>query len=283
MTELYRLRSVTKRYGSNVAVDIDALTIPAGRLYTLTGANGAGKSTLLGILAFLTPPTTGEIFYAGERIDWKSDIVKNRRRKVTLLHQSPYLFRGTVYRNVAYGLKARGVAGETMLRAVDRALETVGLERFRDRDARELSGGEAQRVAMARALALDPEVLLLDEPLANIDRETAMLLETVIAALPSRGTTVVMTTHDPDPPARLERRVDRAGRGEGRTCRPMRKRGASYWRASRRWAPSGSRPAGRWAGPSRRTSPRRGPSRSATTPRWTGTPSGRTIAADRRA
>jgi tungstate transport system ATP-binding protein len=194
---------VTKRYGSNVAVDIDSLTIDAGRLYTLTGANGAGKSTLLGILAFLTPPSTGEIFYAGERIDWKSDIVRRRRRKVTLLHQSPYLFGGTVFRNVAYGLKARGVTGEATLRTVDRALETVGLESFRDRDARELSGGEAQRVAMARALALEPEVLLLDEPLANIDRETAALLETVIASLPSRGTTVVMTTHDPDHPARL--------------------------------------------------------------------------------
>ena len=202
MTELYRLRSVTMRYGSSVALDIDALTIPAGRLYTLAGANGAGKSTLLGILAFLTPPTTGEIFYAGERIDWKSETARSRCRKVTLLHQSPYLFRGTVYRNVAYGLMARGIARGAAVRAVDRALETVGLDRCRDRDARELSGGEAQRVAMARALALDPEVLLLDEPLANIDRETAMLLETVIAALPSRGTTVVMTTHDPDPPAR---------------------------------------------------------------------------------
>jgi tungstate transport system ATP-binding protein len=201
LTELYRLRSVTKRYGANVAVDIDALTIDSGRLYTLTGANGAGKSTLLGILAFLTPPTTGEIFYAGERIDWKSGIVRKRRRKVTLLHQSPYLFGGTVFRNVAYGLKARGIAGEAERKAVDRALETVGLEGFRDRDARELSGGEAQRVAMARALALDPEVLLLDEPLANIDRETVLLLETVIASLPSRGTTVVMTTHAPDPPA----------------------------------------------------------------------------------
>ena len=200
MPELYRLRSVTKRYGRNVAVDIDLLTIDAGRLYTLTGANGAGKSTLLGILAFLTPPTTGEIFYAGERIDWKGDIVRKWRRKVTLLHQSPYLFGGTVSRNVAYGLKARGIAGDAVLRAVDRALETVALEGFRDRDARELSGGEAQRVAMARALALDPEVLLLDEPLANIDRETAGLLEAVIASLPSRGTTVVMTTHDPDPP-----------------------------------------------------------------------------------
>ena len=202
MTELYRLRSVTKRYGSNVAVDIDALTIPAGRLYTLTGANGAGKSTLLDLLAFLSPPTTGEIFYAGERIDWKSDIVRLRRRKVTLLHQSPYLFGGTVFRNVAYGLKARGIAGDAEAGAVDRALKTVALEGFRDRDARELSGGEAQRVAMARALALAPEVLLLDEPLANIDRETAGLLEAVIASLPSRGTTVVMTTHDPDPPAR---------------------------------------------------------------------------------
>lgn len=203
MTELYRLRSVTKRYGSNVAIDIDSLTIDAGRLYTLTGANGAGKSTLLGILAFLTPPTTGEIFYGGERIDWKSDTVRKRRRKVTLLHQSPYLFGGTVFRNVAYGLKARGVAGEAERRMVDRALETVGLENFRDRDSRELSGGEAQRVTMARALALDPEVLLLDEPLANIDRETAGLLETLIASLPSRGATVVMTTHDPDHPTRL--------------------------------------------------------------------------------
>jgi tungstate transport system ATP-binding protein len=201
LTELYRLRSVTKRYGSNVAVDIDLLAIEAGRLYTLTGANGAGKSTLLGILAFLTPPTTGEIFYAGERVDWKSDIVARRRRKVTLLHQSPYLFGGTVYRNVAYGLKARGIAGEAERIAVDRALGTVGLEGFRDRNARELSGGEAQRVAMARALALDPEVLLLDEPLANIDRETALLLEAVISSLPSRGTTVVMITHDPVPPA----------------------------------------------------------------------------------
>jgi tungstate transport system ATP-binding protein len=203
LTELYRLRSVTRRYGSNVAVDIDSLTIDAGRLYTLTGGNGAGKSTLLGILAFLLPPTTGEIFYAGERIDWKSDIVRVRRRKITLLHQSPYLFGGTVFRNVAYGLSARGIAGEAERKAVDRALETVGLERFRDRDARKLSGGEAQRVALARALALDPEVLLLDEPLANIDRETAGLLESVIASLPSRGTTVVMTTHDPDHPARL--------------------------------------------------------------------------------
>ena len=200
---MYRLQSIRKRYGSNIALDVEELTIAEGRLYTLTGANGAGKSTLLSILAFLTPPTSGEIFYAGNRVDWNHGSVEEYRRKVTLLHQSPYLFVGSVHDNVAFGLKIRGIPGAEQRRIVDRALDGVGLQGFRDRKARELSGGEAQRVAMARALALNPEVLLLDEPLANIDRGTAGLLETVIASLPARGTTVVMTTHDPDHPGRL--------------------------------------------------------------------------------
>jgi len=200
---MYRLQSIRKRYGSNVALDVEEMTIAEGRLYTLTGANGAGKSTLLSILAFLTPPTSGEIFYAGKRVDWNHGSVEEYRRKVTLLHQSPYLFGGSVHDNVAFGLKVRGIPGEERRRIVDRALDGAGLQGFRDRKARELSGGEAQRVAMARALALEPEVLLLDEPLANIDRETAGLLESVIASLPARGTTVVMTTHDPDHPGRL--------------------------------------------------------------------------------
>lgn len=200
---MYRLDSIRKCYGSNVALDIDELTIGEGRLYTLTGANGAGKSTLLNLLAFLSPPTSGEIFYSGKQVDWNHGSVEEHRRKVTLLHQSPYLFGGTVHDNVAFGLKARGIQGEAQRRRVDKALDGVGLQGFRDRKARELSGGEAQRVAMARALALEPEVLLLDEPLANIDQETAGSLETVIASLPARGTTVVLITHDPDQPARL--------------------------------------------------------------------------------
>jgi tungstate transport system ATP-binding protein len=200
---MYRLQSIRKRYGSNVALDIEELTIAEGRLYTLTGANGAGKSTLLSILAFLSPPTSGEIFYAGKRVDRNHGSVEEYRRKVTLLHQSPYLFGGSVDDNVAFGLKVRGIRGEELRRRIDEALDIVGLRGFRDRKARELSGGEAQRVAMARALALKPEVLLLDEPLANIDRETTGLFETVIASLPAQGTTVVMTTHDPDHPGRL--------------------------------------------------------------------------------
>ena len=203
MRAMYRLDSIRKCYGSNVALDIEELTIAEGRLYTLTGANGAGKSTLLSILAFLAPPTSGEIFYAGKRVDWNHGSVEEYRRKVTLLHQSPYLFGGSVRDNVAFGLKVRGIPGEEQRQRIDKALDVVGLRGFRDRKARDLSGGEAQRVAMARALALKPEVLLLDEPLANIDRETTGLLETVIASLPAQGTTVVMTTHDPDHPGRL--------------------------------------------------------------------------------
>ena len=200
---MYRLDSIRKCYGSNVALDIEELTIAEGRLYTLSGANGAGKSTLLNILAFLSPPTAGEIFYAGKRVDWDPGSMEVYRRKVTLLHQSPYLFGGTVNDNVVFGLKARGIHAEDQRRRVGKALDDVGLQGFRDRKARELSGGEAQRVAMARALVLEPEVLLLDEPLANIDRETTGLLETLIASLPARGTTVVLITHDPEQPGRL--------------------------------------------------------------------------------
>jgi tungstate transport system ATP-binding protein len=203
MKILYRLKSIRKCFGSNIVLDIEALTICEGRLYTLIGANGAGKSTLLNILAFLSPPTAGEIFYAGKRVDWDHGSVEEHRRKVTLLHQSPYLFEGTVHGNVAFGLKARGIPGEERRRAVEKALDIVGLQGFGDRKSRELSGGETQRVAMARALALKPEVLLLDEPLANIDRETTGLLEGVIASLPAQGTTVVMTTHNPEHPGRL--------------------------------------------------------------------------------
>jgi tungstate transport system ATP-binding protein len=200
---LYRLHSIRKCYGSIVVLEIEDLEIVEGRLYTLLGANGAGKSTLLSILSFLLPPTAGEIFYNGKRIDWNHGSVKEQRRKVTLLHQAPYLFGGTVYANVAFGLKARGIQGEEQQRIVEEVLNIVGLQGFRERKARELSGGEAQRVAMARALAFSPEVLLLDEPLANIDRETTVLLETVIASLPAQGTTVIMTTHNPDHPDRL--------------------------------------------------------------------------------
>ncbi len=200
---LYRLESIRKRYGGMEVLAIPALEIGEGGFHYLTGPNGSGKSTLLGILAFLLPPTSGNLYYSGARIEWGGVGLVALRREVTLLHQSPYLFDGTVLSNVAYGLKVRGIDGEARKTRTREALKMVGLEGFEERRARALSGGESQRVALARALALAPRVLLLDEPLANVDRESADVIRAVIAALPARGTTVIMTTHDPDVPGRL--------------------------------------------------------------------------------
>lgn len=200
---LYRLNSIQKIYGRRLALDIDRLEIRPGRLYILTGANGAGKSTLLGILAFLVQPTSGDLRFESERVIWDSAAIIRMRRQVTLLHQTPYLFSGTVAHNVAFGLKVRGITGRDQERLVTGALRMVGLSGFEMRKALELSGGEAQRVALARALALQPKVLLLDEPMANLDRETAELFCCVIASLPGMGTSVIMTTHDTEQRDRL--------------------------------------------------------------------------------
>lgn len=190
------LTSVQKCYGNKIGLELKKLALWPGRLYILTGPNGSGKSTLLNILALLSKPERGELIYAGERITWKSRELSLLRKKVTLMHQSPYLFAGTVFDNVAFGLKTRGVSGEELRRSVAESLALVGLNGFEGRNVTQLSGGEARRVALARALAAKPELLLLDEPLAHVDKESAEVIEKLIASLPARGTTVVMSTHD---------------------------------------------------------------------------------------
>lgn len=198
MSICYHLSRIRTTFGTRTVLDIDRLALHSGRIYILTGANGAGKSTLLSHLALLTAPTEGDITFDAEPVRWNNGALLRQRRAVTLVHQSPYLFTGTVAANVAYGLKLRGVHGDELKQRVESALSLVGLAGFGHRRSRELSGGEAQRVALARALALETKVLLLDEPLANVDRETSELLTAMIAGLPARGTTVIMTTHDPE-------------------------------------------------------------------------------------
>jgi len=213
MVPVYRLDSVTRRYDGQVALTVPALALFEGQLYLLDGPNGAGKSTLLAILAFLLPPSGGDVFFRGEKIQPGTASVFRARREVTLLHQSPYLFDDTVFGNIAFGLSVRGIRGEELRSRVALSLDTVGLEGFERRNARLLSVGEAQRVAMARALALSPRVLLLDEPMASVDRETSELLWDVIAGLPRAGTTVVMATHGAADGAGNERVTLRIDRG----------------------------------------------------------------------
>ena len=203
MISHYQLTGITKYYGDKVALDLEELTILPRHIYVLTGANGSGKSTLLNILAFLSKPERGEIKFDGKRVEWRNTELQALRRKVTLLHQSPYLFSGTVSGNIAYGLKLRGVKDGLLKERVSEALGLVFLAGFEKRNVRQLSGGEARRVALARALALQPEVLLFDEPLANLDEVSAAVVDEIIAALPNQGTTVVMATHDPQQAGRL--------------------------------------------------------------------------------
>lgn len=209
MIPLFNLSSARKCYGSRTALDLESLLLWPGNLYTLTGPNGSGKSTLLAILAFILKPDSGVVTYKGERVNWNSNALNRLRKGVTLLHQSPYLFTGTVFGNVAYGLKVRGVRGGELRRTVADSLELVGLNGFEERKIDQLSGGETRRVALARSLSLKPDVLLLDEPLANVDKESAQLIERLIIALPASGTLVVISTHDPQQGERLKSEVIR--------------------------------------------------------------------------
>jgi len=224
VNSIYHINELKVAFGDRTVLDVHRLAIDDSRLHILTGANGAGKSTLLNLLAFLTPPTSGEVLFDNAPVPWSSPALFRLRRQVTLMHQVPYLFAGSVSDNVAYGLGVRGMGAAEQRQRITEALAQTGLTGFERRNALKLSGGEVRRVAMARALALRPRVLLLDEPLANVDHETALLLEELITSLPRQGICVIMTTHEPNHADRLGGRtihlvsgriVQAAGAAEG--------------------------------------------------------------------
>jgi len=200
---IYELSDVQVRFGSRVALDIDTLIVRPGRLHVLTGANGSGKSTLLAVLAFLRRPDRGRVMFCGSPVDWTGKQLGRLRKQVTLLHQECYLFSGTVMSNAGFGLRMRGLGQQETSRSVEHFLALVGMAGFEERDAKALSGGEARRVALARALACRPAVLLLDEPLAHVDQESSIIVKDLIAAQSQSGTTVVMASHE----AHIERKL----------------------------------------------------------------------------
>lgn len=178
------------------------LELQPGQIYLVSGPNGSGKSTLLHLMAQLLPPTSGVLRFDGMPVNGARER-QMLRRKITLVEQSPYLFDSSVYQNLAFGLRLRDVHGDLQRRRIAQALQAVGLEGFERRRARQLSGGETRRVALARSLVLRPQLLLLDEPTAGLDRETLPIFERCLAELPGQGTTVVIAGHDADQPRRL--------------------------------------------------------------------------------
>ncbi|MEX1301994.1 MAG: ATP-binding cassette domain-containing protein [Desulfotignum sp.] len=191
----YRLEQITHFYGDKQVLDIADLEIPQGSITGLMGPNGSGKSTLLKILAFAMRPTSGRVRFNGKpRYPFSSEI----SGKVTLVTQKPYLLKRSVFSNIAYGLKLRHTP-RNLKQRVENAMAEVGLDfdRFAFRQSHELSGGEAQRVALAARLILEPEVLLLDEPVASVDAQSAALIRKAsLGARENRGTTVIITSHD---------------------------------------------------------------------------------------
>lgn len=207
MTEtIYRLQGATKCYGAREVCRIDSLEIRRGEILGIMGPSGAGKSTLLRLLNFLEPPTSGSITFKGQALNGSTRPPLALRRKVAMVFQEPVLLSTTVEGNVAYGLSIRGE--REIKRRVSEAIKLVGLEQLTHAQARTLSGGEAQRAALARAMVIEPEVLLLDEPTANLDPHNVALIEGLISAFNrERGTTIVLVTHNVFQARRLAHRA----------------------------------------------------------------------------
>jgi len=207
MTEpVYRVRAVTRVYEGRRVLNVDRLDVCRGEILALVGPSGAGKSTLLRLLNFLEPPTSGTIRFLDAVFDAAHPMPLSLRRRVTTVFQRPILLDRSVYANVRYGLQLRGQ--DDAADQVTHVLEQVGLADMAGHRARTLSGGEAQRVSLARAMILDPEVLLLDEPTANLDPYNVGLIEGIVRSLnAAQGTTIVVVTHNIFQAQRLAHRV----------------------------------------------------------------------------
>ncbi|MCB2173545.1 phosphate ABC transporter ATP-binding protein [archaeon] len=204
-SKIYTLQNVHKRYGERQVLQIESLDIFQGEVLGIVGPSGAGKSTLLRLLNFLETPTSGTVQFHQERFEAGREMPLEMRRKVTTVFQRPMLLERSVYENVNYGLRLRG--NRDGKQRVQTSLEQVGLSEFSRQRARTLSGGEAQRVALARAMVLQPEVLLLDEPTANLDPYNVGLIEEIVRDLNQQGVTLVLVTHNVFQARRLADRV----------------------------------------------------------------------------
>jgi len=189
-------KNLKVKRGGATLLNIPSLSIEKGEILALIGPNGAGKTTFLQTLSYLLKPFQGEIFFRGKKVETHISVLEYRR-KLAMVFQDPLLFDTTVFNNVASGLKIRGMKRKEIADRVMEQLERFGISHLSRRSAKTLSGGEAQRASLARAFALQPEILLLDEPFASLDPPThESLIEDLEHILYRTRTTTIFATHD---------------------------------------------------------------------------------------
>ena len=199
------IKDAVKRYGDFTALNGVSLNIKEGEFFTLLGPSGCGKTTLLRMIAGFNSIEAGDFYFGEKRIN---DVAAHKR-DIGMVFQNYAIFPHlTVRENVAYGLKARKVGKKEMDERVDEALKLVQIEHLADRKPNELSGGQQQRVALARAFVIEPSVLLMDEPLSNLDAKLRVQMRTVIKKLQRRlGITTIYVTHDQEEALAISDRI----------------------------------------------------------------------------
>ncbi|PLR79297.1 ABC transporter [Bacillus sp. V3-13] len=196
MNELIRIEEMKRAAKGKNILDITRLTINRGEILGIMGPNGAGKSTLLKVLSLLEPKCMGSYFFRGKKIPLKKPPLELRRRFAIALQQ-PLLFNTSVHRNAAIGLKFRNSGKNELKRKVALWLDAFEIGHLAKKQAQHLSGGEAQRVNLARAFVLEPEVLFLDEPFSALDYPTKRkLIQNLKKAIQETKITVVLVSHD---------------------------------------------------------------------------------------
>lgn len=185
------MHHLTKKYQDKTVLNIDQLEFAAGIITGIIGPNGSGKSTLMKIIAGLDQEFSGELQIQGHRLE------QTKSREMTLVFQKPYLINTDVYHNIAYPLKLRGRTKQEIKEKTEKMIELLELQAIIQQNARTLSGGEGQKVALARAMVFEPKLLLLDEPTANIDPQSMLVMENAIRYINRNcQTTVVLVTHN---------------------------------------------------------------------------------------
>lgn len=211
---LFKLKTLQKIYKQRVVLDLDDLEIEKGCFYALTGANGSGKTTLLQILALIEYPDRGELIYQGEAVKFKERNLLPLRKNIALVDQHPVLFNMSVCQNVQLPLLFRGVAAAMAKEQALEMLTRVDMLSFAETNGQNLSGGEIQRIALARALVCNPKILLLDEPSSNIDKQHQTAIEELIREFAATaGASVILATHNLEQAQRLAKRRLHLSRG----------------------------------------------------------------------